>query len=491
MFETFALAVYPPSVLNEQETVQLKKSRSESNSSYSSKLKNPLITDLKLGTICIVGLGRIGLPTATMFASSGNKVLGVDINPAIVRSVNSGISHIVDERGLAKLLKTSVRENFLTATQNTKSAICQADFIIVCVPTPVDGSKTPDYSAIMSACRDVGSSMKKGATVIIESTVGPLTVETLIRPILETESKMIAGVDFGLASCPERSDPGKIIQDMKSIPRVVGGINSHYEELVASLYENSLNVRVVRMGDIRTANAVKLVENLFRDVNIALMSEFAILFESLEIDVVKVINACSTKYNFLAHYPGAGVGGPCLPSNSYYLIAEAAKVGYIPKIIRLAREINDKMPQHAAQMVSDTLNEIRKSVNGSQIAVYGATYKEGVRDLQNSPMAQVCKSLVESGAQIQIYDPMFSKGELVFGLEVVDDVYDVAKDKDCLVFGTADKLFSEISLPLLYDLSNHPSAIVDTRHMIDRSSAEEAGFVFRGVGRPIDKKIDR
>ena len=294
-----------------------------------------LSVDRKI-TICIVGLGRIGLPTAASFAAAGATVIGVDIDPEVVVGVNEGRCKFIDEPGLDKIMEEPVKSGKLRATTDYANAISQADFIIVCVPTPVDQSKSPDYTIVSSACRAIGKLLRPGSVVIIESTVGPGTVENLIRPILESESGMRCGSEFGLASCPERSDPGNILGNMKSVPRIVGAINQHCTDIVADMYETLLNVKVYKVTDPKTANAVKLTENLFRDVNIALANEFALVFEKLGIDAIEVIKACASKYNFMPHYPGAGVGGPCLVGDEFVFLLDQSGL----KVVRIGEYIN-------------------------------------------------------------------------------------------------------------------------------------------------------
>lgn len=442
-----------------------------------------LFKDRKV-TICTVGLGRIGLPTAAMFASSGATVVGVDIDPEVVVNVNEGKCKFVDEPGLGDIIREPVRQGRLRATTDSSSAISESDFVIVCVPTPVDYTKTPDYSAVVSACTTIGKHIKPGAVVIIESTVGPGTVENLIRPILEDESGMRAGSDFGLASCPERSDPGNIVTNMKTVPRVIGAINQHCLDLVANMYETLLNIPVYKVSDPKTANAVKLTENLFRDVNIALANEFAMVFEKLDIDALEVIKACATKYNFMPHYPGSGVGGPCLPSNSYYLISEGVRAGHIPSLVRMAREINDRMPEHVVSLVSEALNEVGKTIHGSKIAVLGVAYKPGIKDVQLTPMEPVCNNLSRLGGLLQVYDPMFA-GENVFGYQTRRSLSQAVNGADCIIVGTAHKEFSQLDLKLLAQLTESPAALVDARNVVDPKEALAAGFSFRGVGRRV------
>ena len=433
--------------------------------------------------ICVVGLGRIGLPTATLLASSGARVYGVDVNPDAVAAINSGTSKFIDEPGLNDLLAKVVASGRLTATTDSASAARASDLFILCVPTPVDRTKTPDYSYIEAAARALGPSMRRGSIVVVESTVGPGTVENLVGPVLEKESGLRRGVDFGLASCPERSDPGTILKNMGSTTRIVGADTEHCAELVAAVYEAAFGVRVIRMSDAKSANAVKLTENLFRDVNIALANEFALLFERLGIDSIEVINACASKWNFMPHYPGGGVGGPCLPSNSYYLIAEGLKEGNIPYLIRMAREINDRMPEHVVELVGEALNDVGKTVSKSKIAVLGVTYKPNVKDVQLTPVKRVCERLAQMGAELDVYDPMYP-GEEVLGLRGRESLADAVRDADCVVIGTAHKEFKELDLAAISRLTRGPAALVDARNVVEPEMVAHLGLAYRGVGRP-------
>jgi len=438
--------------------------------------------------ITVMGLGRIGLPTAALFANAGAKVTGVDIVKEVVKETNAGRCLFKDEPGLPEIVRSSVKAGALRATMAPEEAISSAHFAIICVPTPVDETKSPDYSAMVKVSHTVGKSLKKGSVVVVESTVGPGIVEEMMLPILESESGRKVGDDFGLVSCPERSDPGNIVQNMRSVPRIVGGYNVESTNLVAALYESAFGVKTIRLTSPKTANAVKLTENLFRDVNIALANEFALLYEKLGVDAIEVINACATKYNFMPHYPGAGVGGPCLPSNSYYLISEGIKVGNIPYIIRLAREINDRMPDHVVELVGEALNETGKTIRGSRIAILGASYKPNVKDVQLTPVEKVVSRLREMGAEVELYDPMF-KGEKLFGLSVQSSVQKAVRMADCVVIGTAHSEFKALDLRELSQLTRAHAALVDARNVVDPSDAVGAHFAFRGVGRsgPRDK----
>ena len=432
--------------------------------------------------VAVLGLGRIGLPTAGVFAEAGAVVTGVDIVKEVVRDTNAGRCRMADELGLPEIIKKVVSEGRLKATVEPAEAISKAGFVIICVPTPVDQTKTPDYSAVLKASHTIGRSLRKGSVVVIESTIGPGVAEEMVRPVLEAESGLRAGSEFGLASCPERSDPGNILVNMKSLPRIIGGLDEGTTDLVATLYEAVLGVKAIRVSNPKTANAVKLTENLFRDVNIALANEFALLFEKIGIDSIEVINACASKYNFMPHYPGAGVGGPCLPSNSYYLISEGLRAGNIPYLIRMAREINDRMPDHVVELTAEALNEAGKTVRGSRIAVLGVAYKPNIKDVQLTPLQRVVERLQEMGATIEIYDPMY-KGEEVFGIRARGSLEGAVKKADCIVLGTAHSEFRNLDLSHLSALANTRAALVDARNIVTPKEAKQHGFAYRGVGR--------
>jgi len=442
-----------------------------------------LSTNLKKGklTIGVIGVGRVGLPTAAVFADSGAKVVGADSNRDVVEAINRGETPI-DEPGLKELIKHVVQAGKLKATTDVVTTAKISDALIVCVPTPVDESKKPDYSSMKSACQAISKGLRNGSLVIVESTVSPNTVESLVVPILEDNTGMQAGKDFGVASCPERADPGNILSHLKTTPRIVGGINAKSTEIAAALYKGALGVQVVKLANPKTANAVKLTENIFRDVNIALMNELAILYEKLGIDIIEVINAAATKWNFVSHYPGVGVGGPCLPANPYYLIQEGQKVGYIPHIVRMAREVNDRMPEHVVGLVLEALNSIGKTAQNSKVAILGITYKPGVRDVQNTPVKPVITGLRRLGAKVSCYDPFFKNQEF-FKIKLASTLVDAVKETDCIVLCTAHDEFQALNFNELAKLAHKPAAFIDARGVVDPAKVLKAGFIFRGVGR--------
>lgn len=434
-------------------------------------------------TICVIGIGRIGLPTALVFAQAGAKVIGADISDIIVENINNGITHI-DEPGIEEFLKNAVSSGNFRASTDLQASITEADVIIICVPTPVDINKNPDYSALMAVCRDLVKGLKKGSLIIIESTIAPGVVEEIIVSFIEENTNFTIGKDLGIVSCPERADPGKIFECLKTVPRIVGGIDERSNNLAGALYKAAMGVKIVKVSNPRTANAVKLTENIFRDVNIALINELAILYEKIGINIIETIGAAATKWNFVPHYPGPGVGGPCLPANPYYLIQVANRVGYIPYLVRLAREINDRMPDKIVHLILEALNGIGKPIKGSKVAILGITYKSGVKDVQYTPAERIIDTLKNLDTQITCYDPLF-KNEIVFGLPIEESVEVAIQDADAIVFCTAHEEFKQLNLENLSKLASLPAVIVDTRNIFNLNKAKNAGFAYRGLGVPV------
>jgi nucleotide sugar dehydrogenase len=296
----------------------------------------------KSAVLSIIGLGYVGLPTAVYFAENGFKVYGVDKEVNIVNGLNKGVSHL-NELGLDDRIKKVVHMKKLFCTNDTKEAVSNSDAILIIVPTPITKEKEPDLSYVISAAESVSEHLKKGQLVVLESTVYPGVTEEIVKPILESKG-LKAGLDFGLAYCPERYNPGDTKHTIENVNRIVGGINLGWANVTRDLYSHMIKAKVDAVKDIKTAEAAKVIENIQRDLNIALMNELALIFEKMEIDVMEVIKAASTKWNFNTYYPGAGVGGHCLPVDPYYLVSKAKEYGYHSKVITAGREINDFMP---------------------------------------------------------------------------------------------------------------------------------------------------
>ena len=309
--------------------------------------------------IGIIGIGRIGLPTALSFANSGFDTIGIDINKKLVDMVNSGNYPLTDEPEFDKIFENVYNNKKISATIDISKAVPNCDVIILSLPTPMDDQNIPDYSALLTVGKNLSRLLSNGQIVIVESTVEPGFIENeLLQSIEGSDRNIKSGIDFHLAVCPETANPGEIMNDFKKLPRLVSAIDEKTSSIVSQIYRHVFGVELVSLPDCKTANAVKLTTNVFRDVNIAFVNELAILFDKLGIDTYTVINAAKHKYNFQAHYPGPGVGGPCLPVNSYQYINSSKKIGAdLLKIVQCARKINEKMPEHVIELTSDAFNE--------------------------------------------------------------------------------------------------------------------------------------
>jgi nucleotide sugar dehydrogenase len=449
---------------------------------------NQIIPFLKAGKIkiAVFGLGRIGLPTALAFAEKGITVYGVDTQESVINSLKNINTHI-DEPGLTDLLKIVMKNNKFFVTTNYREVMKEADVIIICVPTPVTSDKIPDYSSIIEVCNKGLTFLKKDDLVIVESTISPGTIEHLMVPLIKKSAGLNAGIDYGIACCPERADPGNILANFKKVPRIIGGYTKKSADITTEIYRCITNADIIQVSNDKVACAVKLTENIFRDVNIALINELAILYEKIGLDTIEIIKAASTKWNFQPHYPGAGVGGPCLPANPYYLIQEAIKVGFVPHLIRVAREINDRMPQHIIELTLQALNQAGKSVKTAKIAVLGLTYKPNVHDFQLSPAIPIIQALEQFGSKVVVYDPLLQSPDtlnhnFLNGVTCAKSIGEAVTNSDCIIIVTAHQQFSQIKIRDLENLAAKPLTIVDGRNLFDLNEIP-SGTIYFGVGR--------
>lgn len=433
--------------------------------------------------VCVVGIGRIGLPTALSFANANITTVGVDINTKLISMIAEGDYPLKDEPGFDTIFDKVVKNKKFTATTDIHIALDKCSLIILSLPTPMNDENVPDYFALESVARSLNKSIKIGSIIVVESTVEPGFVENILIPIVENgDRKLRSGIDFTIAACPETANPGEILSDFKKLPRVIGAINDKTTDIVSEIYKSVFGVDIIKMPNCRTANAVKLTTNVFRDVNIAFINELAMLFEKLDIDTLKVLEAASRKYNFQTHYPGAGVGGPCLPVNSYQMLNSARSVPKISlKIIESARKINEYMPTHVVELLKDVLKAKSKSVAGSTITILGVSYKPNVKDIQLSPAESIVKSLASDGAKIKIYDPYFVS-TTVFSYKTDDDLMSAIDGSDAIIIVTAHNEFRDID-PTLFASKMKTPIIIDTRGIVEPRAAKKAGLIFRGLGR--------
>jgi len=346
----------------------------------------------------------------------------------------------------------------------------------------MDSNNVPDYSALKNVAQQLHDFLIPGTLVIVESTVEPGFIENELIPIIEgNDKKFLAGNDFGIGVCPETANPGQILNDFNKLPRLVGAINEKIADIITRIYKHVFTVDLIPMPNCKTANAVKLTTNVFRDINIAFVNELAVLFESLGIDTNKVLEAAKTKYNFQVHYPGPGVGGPCLPVNSYQFLNLAKKINPdLLKIIKLSRQINEKMPEHVVNLMKSCFKEANKQIENSEILILGVSYKANVKDIQISPAEPIIQNLKDLKVKVKIFDPYFKDVE-IFGIKTESNLVDALKNIDGLVLVTNHREFDDLDSSMLYTQMRTP-IVVDSRGVIDHDAAKKAGLIFKGLG---------
>ncbi len=420
--------------------------------------------------IAVIGLGYVGLPLALLADKKGYDVVGILRDPKKARLINKREMPFKDVR-LAKEL----RESNLKATIDYKK-IKGASIIIICVPTPVHEDYTPNLGPIKSACNSIATVLQKGQLVILESTVNPGVSEDTVLPLLEEGSGLKAGEDFYLAHCPERINPGDPKWTVENINRVVGGLETVSLEKAATFYTSILTGKVKKMASLKEAEACKVVENSFRDINIAFVNELALSFDKLNIDVKNVIDGAATKpFAFMAHYPSCGVGGHCIPVDPYYLIEYAKAHGFDHDFLALARRINNKMPAFTIENVMNGLNSIKIALNGAKVAVLGLAYKANIDDDRESPSYEVIKHLKEMGAEVAVFDPYLPGKSSVKSL---DEALDGAQ---AVVITTSHNEFKALT-PKDF-LTRNIKVIVDGKNCMQKDLFTDAGIIYKGIGR--------
>lgn len=357
----------------------------------------------KTAVVGVVGLGYVGLPLSVEKAKAGYKTIGFDVQESKVDMVNQGVNYIGDI--VDNDLKNVVDEGLLSATSDF-SFIKDVDCVAICVPTPLDAYQQPDISYVKSSTEDIAKFLQKGTLVVLESTTYPGTTEELVKPILEKGSGLVCGTDFYLAFSPERVDPGNLIYKTKNTPKVVGGVGKDSTEVAAALYRNVLESDIFEVSCPAVAEMEKILENTYRNINIGLANEMAIICNKMGINIWEVIEAAKTKpYGFQAFYPGPGLGGHCIPLDPYYLTWKAREYDYHTRLIETSGEINNYMPQYVVERSSKILNRFRKPLNGSKVLILGVAYKQDINDYRESPALKVIEHFEKEGAIISYNDP--------------------------------------------------------------------------------------
>ncbi len=411
--------------------------------------------------LAVIGLGYVGLPLAIEAANNKLKVAGYDINESVVDSLNKSTSHVEDITD--KVLQDALSKDFLITSDST--VLGESEFIVISVPTPLTDYQ-PDLSYVEAATKSISENLTKGQIIILESTTYPGTTLEIVKPILEKNSNLVAGEDFLLGYSPERIDPGNKDWTFKNTPKIVSGVNEKSLKKISEFY-NSIIDEVVEVSGTREAEMVKLIENTYRQVNIAMVNELAILSNMLDIDIWEVVDAAKTKpFGFQSFRPGPGVGGHCIPIDPKYLSFKTRQIGQPVRFVELAQEINNSMPNYVISRISELMNRKEKLLKNSKILILGVAYKKDIGDTRESPAIDIIESLLEKSAEVSFYDPYVD--ELIVNKESILKEQDLESisNYDMVIIHTPHSSFSEI------DFENIKSLIFDTTGSFTTSNAE-------------------
>jgi UDP-N-acetyl-D-mannosaminuronic acid dehydrogenase len=427
----------------------------------------------KTAKITVIGLGYVGLPTAALFANIGFQVMGFDKNQKIVSQINN--SNIqTKEPDLEKIVINSHKKGLLNATSVSSEALSEADVLIVCVQTPVDAEGNANLSFLRSASENISKFLKKGSLVVIQSTVPPKTIGTLIVPLLEKDRRVKCGVDFWLAYCPERLAPGSGLLDLAANSRLIGAYDSESAVLCGALFQLATSGKLL-ITDIASSEVSKLAENTFRYVNIAFANELALICKQINVDVNEVIRLANTHPRVNILKPGCGAGGPCLSKDTHLLLTSnnqnLSKIEVIPAAIKL----NSNMPKYIAELAVNAIRQKGKTVSKSKIAVFGTAYKADVDDPRDSPTEGIIRELKKSKATLVVFDPYCTES---FGEQKADSIAEAAKDADCIIIATDHTPFLKLNLSEIKSLMKEKPVLVDGKRIISPPEARCSGFEY-------------
>jgi UDP-N-acetyl-D-glucosamine dehydrogenase len=419
-----------------------------------------------MNSLAIVGLGYVGLPLSLQFARSGCRVLGLDIDAKKTDAINAGRSYIKHISGEA------VAEQRATGRLEASTDFARAsevEAVVLCVPTPLNAFREPDLSYVLDTGRALAPHLRKGVLVVLESTTYPGTTDGELREVLEAGSGLKAGVDFHLAFSPEREDPGNPDSKVARIPKVVGGLTPVCLEKAMALYGRAIE-KLVPVSSCRAAEATKLLENIFRSVNIALVNELKLVYGAMGIDIWEVIEAAKTKpFGYMPFYPGPGLGGHCIPIDPFYLTWKAREFGQHTRFIELAGEINTAMPDHVVKVCFEALNAEGKSVKGARVLILGLAYKANVDDDRESPTYKLIQKLEALGAKVDYHDPhvpVVPKTREHAEYAGRRSVAAITPDFDLILLSTGHEAYKE------FDFSGYPMPLIDTRNCVRRRPAK-------------------
>lgn len=435
--------------------------------------KNSLqnLIETKSVKIGIIGLGQVGLPTALSFCDVGFSVIGNDLNKTLLQKLSQGDSPFA-ELGLDNLLKSCIESKRFTLDANFQKTIADSNIVIVCVPTPLDDGIKPDLSVLENVCKSLSELPLNEKLIIIESSIPPGTMENIIIPLIQKMNK-----NCWVAFVPERLSPGQAFSEIKTTPRIIGYLDKSSGELAKSLYEKLVTSKIF-LTNVKVTEISKLVENTYRDVNVALANEISFICEKYDIDFLELQKVCNSHPRVNLLDAGPGVGGPCLPKDPYLLLNPPNSETINSKIIESARKINDYMPNHIIKIAKFGLERVSKSLSNSKVLVLGVSYKANVSDVRLSPAKDIISRLVESCAQVTVYDPKSSES---FGAKKSNDLWESISGSDVLILVTDHDEFKNLNLQEIKSKMNTP-IIVDTRRAFDSSAAEKIGIMYYAVG---------
>jgi len=418
--------------------------------------------------VCIIGLGYVGLPLAVQCALKGYEVYGLENDTKKNDLINAGKTTINEEFLVENLPKVKI-----TATDDP-SVIKKCDIVIMCVPTPIDENYYPDLTPVKVANVAIVKNLNPGQLVIIESTINPGVCEEVIKPMFD-EAGFTIGKDYELAHCPERINPGDPKWNVTNIPRVVGSFTKKGLDQAVEFYEKVIDGQIMPMKSIREAEAVKIMENSFRDINLAFVNELAKSFDVLDIDIVDVIKGASTKpFAFMPHWPSRGVGGHCIPVDPYYLIERAKASGFDHEFLKIARKVNNSMPEYTVEILQDALNKVKMPLNGTNVGILGISYKANIADLRESPVIKIVNHLKRHEANVLVFDPHTKEHSTVATLT------ELLEKSDALILATNHKEFLEID-PALFK-KHGIKVLVDGMNALNKEEIEKHGILYKGIG---------
>ena len=439
--------------------------------------------------IAVIGLGYVGYPLAALIAKKGFPTIGFDISKKRLKDIKQGtvqkeISSLLPNDRIARI-KTieEISKNLLIS--NDERVLQKAKIFVVAVPTPLKTNQIPNLTFLKNACKLISKFLKKDSLVIIESTIYPGATETFIKPILE-KSTLNAGRDFHLCFSPERIDPGNTKWSIEKIPKIIGGIDNSSLEAGFILFSQIFE-EIVPVSSLKVAEAAKMLENLFRSVNIALVNELSKAFEEMDIDIWETIEAAKTKpFGFLPHYPGPGVGGHCIPKDPLYLSYAAAKVGIKIRFVEEAATINKNMPLHILHLAKLALKRKNKCIEDSSFAVLGVTYKRDVADVRQTPAEPLITELSKCSKEVMVFDPLSSR---TYGAKK-GEFEETLRNKDCIILMVDHSYFKNKNLEQQINELSPNSCIVDTRNFIDPEKLKNSN-IYKCLGKPFKKKQNK